>query len=71
MQSGHQVSGLNVKVKKTKEDNMTNKTIEVIRIGKPELKKAGRTEQNAFFSALLSRIVALPKSDEALCVQKA
>ena len=45
---------------------MTNKTIEVIRIGKPELKK-----QNAFFSALLSRIVALPKSDEALCVQKA
>ena len=70
MQSGHQVSGLNVKVKKTKEDNMTNKTIEVIRIGKPELKKACRTEQNAFFSALLSRIVALPKSDEALCVQK-
>ena len=49
---------------------MTNKTIEVISIGKPELKKAGRTEQNAFFSALLSRIVALPKSDEALCVQK-
>ena len=49
---------------------MTNKTIEVIRIGKPELKKAGRTEQNAFFSALLSRIVALPKSDEVLCVQK-
>ena len=70
MQSGHQVSGLNVKVKKTKEDNMTNKTIEVIHIGKPELKKAGRTEQNAFFSVLLSRIVALPKSDEALCVQK-
>ena len=65
------MSGLNVKVKKTKEDNMTNKTIEVIRIGKPELKKVDRTEQNAFFSALLSRIVALPKSDEALCVQKA
>lgn len=49
---------------------MTNKTIEVIHIGKPELKKAGRSEQNAFFSVLLSRIVALPKSDEALCVQK-
>lgn len=64
------MSGLNVKVKKTKEDNMTNKTIEVIRIGKPELKNADRSEQNAFFSALLSRIVALPKSDEALCVQK-
>ena len=64
------MSGLNVKVKKTKEDNMTNKTIEVIHIGKPELKKAGRSEQNAFFSVLLSRIVALPKSDEALCVQK-
>ena len=49
---------------------MRNRNIEVIRIGKPELKKACRTEQNAFFSALLSRIVALPKSDEALCVQK-
>ena len=49
---------------------MTDKTIEVIRIGKPELKNAGRSEQNAFFSVLLSRIVALPKSDETLCVQK-
>ena len=49
---------------------MTNKTIEVIRIGKPELKNADRSEQNAFFSLLLSRIVALPKADEALCVQK-
>lgn len=50
---------------------MRNKTIEVIRIGKPELKNADRSEQNAFFSLLLSRIVALPKADEALCVQKA
>ena len=49
---------------------MTNKTIEVIRIGKPELKNADKSEQNAFFSLLLSRIVALPKADEALCVQK-
>lgn len=50
---------------------MRNRNIEVIHLGKPELKNAGRSEQNAFFSILLSRIVALPKSDEALCVQKA
>lgn len=49
---------------------MRNRNIEVIHIGKPELQNAGRSEQNAFFSILLSCIVALPKSDEALCVQK-
>ena len=49
---------------------MRNRNIEVIRIGKPELKNVDKSEQNAFLSVLLSRIVALPKSDEALCVQK-
>lgn len=49
---------------------MRNRNIEVIRIGKLELKNVDKSEQNAFFSVLLSRIVALPKSDEALCVQK-
>ena len=50
---------------------MRNRNIEVIRIGKPKLKNAGRSEQNAFFSILLSRIVALPKSDKTLCAHKA
>ena len=44
---------------------MNKETIKVVNIGKPDIEAMSRSEQNTFFSELLSKISSLSKQQRA------